>query len=178
MKSIEAYERENRLAQLRWTFFVPGVPQGKGAWRVVRGTTKLRPANAAVLKVWTAHVRHFGERIDPDPPFPLLSGPWACHCEFYFLAPKKPRHPHYAIAGMGQSEHWKSKSHCGDGDHLVRAVWDALTGVFWADDEAVAQWSGSKLYVRRPEDVGAQIVVQYLGDEGEQLTMTGHQSTG
>jgi Holliday junction resolvase RusA-like endonuclease len=41
----------------------------------------------------------------------------------------------------------------GDGDKLMRAALDALTGVVYKDDSQVARWSGSKTYSTEPEGV-------------------------
>ena len=33
-----------------------------------------------------------------------------------------------------------------DGDNLEKLVWDALTGIVWADDSQIVQWAGAKWY--------------------------------
>jgi Holliday junction resolvase len=46
-----------------------------------------------------------------------------------------------------------------DGDKLVRAVWDALTGVVFCDDQQVVSWSGGKFY---GEPERAEIAVERI----------------
>ena len=52
-----------------------------------------------------------------------------------------------------------------DGDKLERALWDALTGLAFADDRQVIGWSGLKRYASPLERPGVSALVLALDDD-------------
>lgn len=168
---------------VEWVIEVCGQPRPKGSWTItpnggarplVRGGVRyyripdlhLEPASKG-LKAWTNAVQWAAKSCDPSPPRGgLPAGPWECHCTFWFRPPKSRLNEVHCI---GRSI--DDQGNCtptGDGDKLERAVWDALTGIFWPDDIRIAIHSGEERYtLERPP--GATIRIVYLGDE--QLTL-------
>lgn len=52
-----------------------------------------------------------------------------------------------------------------DGDKLLRAVFDGLTGAAYVDDGQVTEWQGAKVYVRPNEAPGAWVSVKVAGTQ-------------
>lgn len=50
-----------------------------------------------------------------------------------------------------------------DGDKLLRAVFDGLTGAAYVDDGQVTEWQGAKTFVRTNETPGAWVSVKVAG---------------
>jgi hypothetical protein len=63
-----------------------------------------------------------------------------------------------------------------DGDKLERALWDALTGLAFADDRQVIGWSGLKVYAGPLERAGVDCRVLAL-DEHDTAAGAGHVPT-
>jgi len=108
----------------------------------------LKPVNEG-LTAWTNAIK-WACGGDDCPPHPL-TGPWRLELRCYFKPPKKPAHPDYPLSRSA-----------GDGDKLLRAVCDALTGVYWPDDSYIVSKLVEKHYGM---DDGAQIRVWFLGVE-------------
>lgn len=129
-----------------YTFFVSGDPKTKGSWVPVRGKgngkTKLRPAGKGHGK-WFK--RLYDELARQWRGEPLLEGPLVVSCHFKLPKPKtvKRRFP--------------TSRYDGDGDKLVRAVWDGLTGSVIVDDGQIVRWPGGKEYTEGT--TGVRVVV-------------------
>lgn len=121
-------------------FTVPGVPAPQGSktrtkWGIREDNPATRPWRNAVA--WEARATY----RDQEP----LTGPIELHATFYFPRPKshygtgknaavlKPTAPLYHTAKP-------------DGDKLMRAIGDAITGILIRDDSLIAHGSWTKVY--------------------------------
>lgn len=137
------------MAGFAATFFVPGKPLSKGNHAVrfggsgtitvvkgrALGTSQgvkyfVGDADGAKLRAWQRAITAAGLGHYPSQPLP---GPWTVEAVFFFHRPKKPQDPVCHITRP-------------DGDKLVRAVLDALTGKLWLDDSQVADLVVRKRY--------------------------------
>lgn len=165
--------------QRAWSFRVTGQPRPKGSWTpygrgksyLIRNRERyyrirdvgLKPANPQ-LNAWCNAIQWAARSVDP-PRRPLV-GPWTCHCKFVFRPPQKPAHPIWCI---GRSVDTRGNViNSGDGDKLERAVWDALTGIFWKNDLHIAIHGATEVY-DRIEPPGVHIVVTFLGHEQTEM---------
>ena len=164
-----------------WRFDVQGQPRPKGSWTAVprRGATHLFargeryyrpkdmvliPASDATLAQWVNAIVWAAKSANP-PPMPL-AGPWYCACTFWFRPPMSRANGSWDIGNKREDNGRTSPT--GDEDKLRRAVLDALTGIFWADDRLVCDGRQTKRYCdQRPP--GATILIRFLGDV--QLTL-------
>lgn len=162
---------------LTWSFWVDGRPRPKGSLipiprkHAVPIATKkgfyyrcpqdifLGDQNKHDLRRWMNAVKWAGE--EAGAPRQPLDGPWRAELVFHFRAPGKPMHPRWAIG------HDADGKQCGDTDKLIRAILDALQGVFWTNDQRVGDVHGQKVY--GPKE-GMQVELEYLGD-AEQLSL-------
>lgn len=131
------------------SFEVCGVPAPQGSKRAFtrNGKAWLDDVNADKLKPWRAVVN--SAAADAMKGMPLITGPTHIQVEFRFPRPKG----HF---GSGKNStrlkdnaptFKESKPDC---DKLLRAIFDALTGVVWKDDAQVADVVATKLYCDRP----------------------------
>jgi len=84
-----------------------------------------------------------------DAPDELLGGPLRVDIKFFFPRPKG----HYGTGrNSGQLKDWAPTWHVSrpDRDNLDKLVLDALTGVFWRDDNQVCAGEITKQYSDRP----------------------------
>lgn len=142
------------------SFEVCGVPAPQGSKRAFtrNGKAWLDDVNSDKLKPWRSLVNNGA--VDAMKGMPLMTGPLGARIEFRFQRPKG----HF---GTGKNANRlkdnsptfkESKPDC---DKLLRAVFDALTGVVWVDDSQVSVVTATKLYSVRP---GCSIVVSTLSD--------------
>ena len=130
-------------------FFVHGVPQPQGSmrsFRVKSGANVTLHSNKNLMP-WrneVAAVAHVNWDANPS------MRPFEVSLVFAFQRPKS----HY---GTGKNydalKDWaESMAHIKtpDGDKLMRAILDALTGVIWHDDSQVYRWNGLKMYGDNP----------------------------
>lgn len=120
----------------------------------------LKPNNEPALSAWVQAVQWAAKAADP-PPAPM-PGPWSCTCTFWFVPPDSRIGQQYAIGQKKEAE--GTTTNVGDQDKLLRAVLDALQGIFWVDDRHVCDGGVTKLYCHK-RDPGAVIVVRFLEDE-------------
>lgn len=111
------------------SFFVAGVPQTKGSWKVAmrQGRPRLIPDNEtepawAAAVAWAAKLELAKHRHEAD------RRPYSVTMDFTLPA----------IVGRGR----KNRR---DVDKLIRSCLDALTGLVWLDDEQVNDVSASKV---------------------------------
>lgn len=150
-------------------FFVPGTPVPKGSTK----PQTIREAGTYRIKVrvtgdnqerqdkWAgfvaqaardavaAHEKAMGWDV-LGPPEPAL-GEWECITNF--VVPLLPE-------GRKTLRRSATERSVGDGDKLVRCVWDALTGIVWVDDSQVTAWGGSKRLAAPGEQPGVQVYVR------------------
>lgn len=69
----------------------------------------------------------------------LLDGPLWVRTDFVLLRPASHK-----------ANSWPTGRNTGDGDKLIRAVWDGMTKVVFVDDSQVVLWSGTKVYGPAP----------------------------
>jgi Holliday junction resolvase RusA-like endonuclease len=79
--------------------------------------------------------------------------------EFVFARPAS----HYTKRGEPSSK-WRAfppKATSGDGDNLMKGVWDAITAscAVWHDDDQVTTWSGCKRYAEPNEQPRTNITI-------------------
>lgn len=130
--------------------WVPGIPRPKGSFKWIRGKT--RPSSEYVEK-WQAGIQWIAQaEWDADPaPAPAAFGVWA-----KFIMPPPGR-----VAKL-----WPFPTKVPDGDKLLRAVFDALTGIVYIDDAQVVEWGGRKVFVETADQVGAEIIVWRIDESG------------
>lgn len=120
-------------------------PMPKGSKRIGRlgghatGRPILLDNRDGELKRWQEFVAWYAKCAFP----PIFPCPVHVDTLFYFERPKS----HYRANGELKPDAPAIKATKPDGDKLERAVWDALTGVFYKDDCQVATWGGGKFYV-------------------------------
>lgn len=145
---------------MRW--FAPGVPAPKGSARAIKvgkgdnakavlvasGTD----ANKHALKSWAASVGWSAKAAMVRP----LDGPVRVLCEFVFARPASHTRAERAVT---------SKITKPDGDKLVRATLDALTGLAYVDDAQVSDGRWVKRYAAPGEACGAWITVEAIQQE-------------
>lgn len=93
-------------------------PKGLSTWQ-----RDVKTAAAAAIKA-----------LGPDWPG-LLEGPLWVRTDFVIDRPKSHK-----------PTSWPTGHNTGDGDKLIRAVWDGMTKVVFGDDAQVVLWSGTKVY--------------------------------
>lgn len=130
--------------------FVPGKPMTKGNLTGFRMGTriKLTEKSGTEQRQWSAFVHDTAVQA-------WVGGPAAGPVEFYveFVMPRRKGAPKRRT-----DPHTRKP----DGDKLLRAVWDALTHVVWADDAQIVRWAGSKREAELDETPGARIRVRVL----------------
>lgn len=140
-------------------FEVPGIAQPQGSARAY--TYHRRPekgggigarvdSDNVKLKAWRKDVARAA--VAAGPRGGLLLGPVRVVAEFYLPAPKTRRRDAHITRP--------------DGDKLLRAVNDAITGVLIRDDAQVTQGKFIKCYVRPGEGPRAVIAVTPLAERG------------
>lgn len=144
---------------MRLQFFVAGHPKAQGSMRSFKHSKTGRivtPQNPKV-KDWRRTIGYRAAELMHGTP--LFEGPLRVETVFWLLRPKN----HYRT---GSNSHLLKGTapdyphgNVGDGDKLTRAVWDALTGVVWADDCQVVEWVGKKKYNQSP---GVMVTVETM----------------
>ena len=152
-------------------FFVPGHPKTQGSLRSFalksggRYTGKVVTPQCDKVISWRGVVSTYALQARQQQGWVLTAEPVMVTLDFHLLRPKA----HYRT---GNNSHLLKDSvpaapisiRSGDGDKLTRAVWDALTGVLWADDSQVAMWAGAKHY---GHEEGVYVDVRTLDEKGE-----------
>lgn len=141
------------ISEDRISFFVAGHPEPKGNHRASRrgGCTVLYDANKR-LPAWEAAIKSAALSTRPVAPW---EGPVQLDVEFYLKRP--PTVP-------PKKRPWPTARSGGDWDKLVRAVGDALAGIFYRDDSQIVIGSVTKKYADGC-DVGALVSVRLFGAE-------------
>lgn len=116
---------------------VPGVPVPQARPRFTRTGRVYEPAKCKAYKAVIAAAARAAMR-GKEP----LAGPVVVGCHFFLPIPKGWSKAKKEDALDGVSRPLKRP----DGDNLEKLVWDALTGIVWADDSQIVQWSGGKFY--------------------------------
>ncbi len=144
----------------RLEIFVPGHPRTKGSFKITKNpkTSKRRPGNTQDTASWEADIKTFAYNAWGNSP--LLSGPLYVECQFTFRRPNN----HYVANDptrplKSNAPTWAATNRKWDGDKLVRAAWDAITGVVILDDGFIVKFSNSKVWGERP---GMRIIVEEL----------------
>lgn len=142
---------------MKW--FAPGIPAPKGSARAIvtrdgkarliaSGSNVNRDAQAA----WAASVGWTARAAMVRP----LDGPVRVLCEFIFARPASHTRAERAVT---------SKTTKPDGDKLIRATLDALTGLAYVDDAQVSDGRWVKRYAAPGEACGAWITVEAIQPE-------------
>lgn len=134
-KTDRLLDRARKVKRVR--FSVPGVPMGKGRPRFARIGKGVRTYSDAPTMVYENLVRTClvtQSSWDGEP----LTGPVALRVVAHFPIPKS-----WSKAKQAGARHHTSKP---DLDNVTKAVLDALNGVAWADDSAVANIEAFKVY--------------------------------
>jgi len=137
------------MAEVR--FWVPGIPIAKGSMKAVgrkggkvhliNDNKKTKPWQKEIA--WAAMACSF--KGEPD-----AECAWAVFVDFYFE--------------RTESSKRKFPTTKPDGDKLLRTVFDALTGVVYADDSQVTSWGGDKHFVGDgSRAAGISVTVKMLG---------------
>ena len=120
------------------SFEVPGRPQPQGSMRNI-GRGRMISDNPK-LKSWRDAVAIVALLAKERTHYkPLIKGAVSIYAEFYFLCPKSVR----------EQENTRKP----DIDKLIRAIFDALTGVVYVDDSQVNMVSASKHFSYREHAV-------------------------
>ncbi len=112
--------------------WVPGNPKTKGSWVPMTTSSgiKFRPAGKGASKWFKDAARAIGEQWDHG----KLEGP--VKVRFLFLLPRKKT----------VKRKLPISKYDGDVDKLVRAIFDAMTGIVYGDDSQVVDVAASKRY--------------------------------
>ena len=133
-------------------FVVPGRARTQGSYQPFiykvdkadpdTWVARVRAVQTDELKAWRRLVGMYARREFSDTGMIPKGRPVRVTCTFYLARPKA----HYRT--NGQLKDWAPDrpTVVPDGDKLVRAVWDALTGIAYEDDSQVCEWLGEKLY--------------------------------
>lgn len=129
------------------SFFVPGIPAGKGRPRFVKATGRAyTPAKTANYEGLIALAG--SDAMDGRA---LMVGPLSVKVTATFPVPASWPAKRKAAAVY----HDKKP----DADNIIKAVGDALNGVVWEDDSRIARVSVSKVYGDKP---GLHVFVEAL----------------
>lgn len=136
--SSQTVKMVGRSPQNGTAFIVYGIPQPKGSTRafVKNGRTITTSANPR-LKDWHNLVAMAAQEYRPKDG--LITGTVGLSLKFHFVRPKsvsKKKRPYHTVKP--------------DIDKLTRAVLDALTGIFYADDAQVDELVVEKGYSDSP----------------------------
>lgn len=161
----------------RWQLSITGRATPKGSWVICPHGRPVMHSGQAYYRIRDLHLKpndgkKDGKRVDHHaqwrhaielavleagrPRAPIAGAAVSVQAVFYLHRPQKPEHSH----PIGR---------VGDLDKLLRAVGDALTGVYYADDSQIVDWSACKLYADSDHPEGAVVVVQ-IADSDELLT--------
>jgi crossover junction endodeoxyribonuclease RusA len=122
------------------SWFIRGIPVTQGSMRAMvspKGRAFCRPQNALGLAQWRADI---AAAVLADLSTPLAD--WF-RLDLEFRFPRPPSH--YTKKGaIKKGAPWRPRK---DLDKLLRATFDALTGVLYRDDYQVCEGSQTKIYV-------------------------------
>jgi Endodeoxyribonuclease RusA len=148
-------------------FDADGRPRSKGSRVVQKVPGQNRVRAAAVqeddLKEWTRTIRSASTLAVSDGrrlgswPRELWAGPVLVVARFRLVLPQRlaaELDPEPALVVP-------------DGDKLERALWDALTGLAYADDRQVIGWAASKSYATPLEYAGVSVRVGALDSDDD-----------
>lgn len=76
----------------------------------------------------------------------MFTKPIKVQCAFYFARPKSDKKKELVYGGKG------------DVDNLIKQVLDSCNGAIWADDSAVVDVTGIKLYTDGPERTIVRVI--------------------
>jgi Holliday junction resolvase RusA-like endonuclease len=159
-------------------FWVPGIPRPKGSMDILpkagaKGVATKGGIHYRIRDLWLSPRRSTREKKKVDllgpwvnavqwasldhKPRLCLNGPFTVGGTFYFPRPDSPRHPTRVL-----------ETKYGDADKLIRAIGDALEGIYWVNDGQL-EWGEVK---RRWTDKdhrepGAAIWIRYYGVQAE-----------
>lgn len=128
-------------------FFVAGqpVPQGSARAFVIDGKAHITSTSGRALKDWRTAIQFVAQQHFTS----LLAGPVGVECEFVLPRPKStPRR---------EARPWRTAKP--DLDKALRAVFDALTGVAYADDAQVVNVTARKVTAAVDEQMGVRVRV-------------------
>lgn len=131
------------------TFFVPGVPVGKGRPRISTFGGKVRAYTPEKTATYESIVATFAYEAMRGQP--LIEGPVGMVVTATFPIPASWAKKRQELA------HWHTSRP--DGDNIIKAASDALNGIVWRDDSQVARCSFTKVYGATP---GLHVFVERL----------------
>ena len=142
------------------SFFVPGIPAGKGSFKAFYVKSLGRPVitnDSAKTRPWEQAIRAEA-RIARC--FPVM-GPVEVNAVFWLPRPKG----HYRPSGGLRASAPLFPTVKPDGDKLLRALLDGLTGEAFADDAQVINASAAKRYCDGAQNrtPGARVSISYIG---------------
>lgn len=129
------------------SFFVAGTPAPKGSTKAfyikALGRAVITADNKETQKAWCSIVSYTAAKVIKAP----IEGPVVVETTFYFNRPKSVK----------KSRIFPTVKP--DLDKLVRATWDALTGIAFKDDAQVCSTAAWKLYAKPDEPTGCHIQI-------------------
>lgn len=134
------------------TFTVHGIPQSQGSKRLV-GVTAGNPRmieDNPKLAAWRTNVSQAALAARPKGRWRLWDEPVELEVRFVFPRPKRPK----CTAAPCVKP---------DGDKLLRAIGDALTGIIIADDAVITDWVARKRYGPPGPSRGAGLAIVRVG---------------
>ena len=145
-------------------FFIPGVPATKGNWvadeRCARG---MRPSYSKKLDRWKRAI---------DKALASYQGPrWRMstepvHVELVFRFERPTGHVgKRGLRATGRAFPAPTGRNIGDGDKLLRAVWDGLVPRVLADDSLITSWAGGKRWCKGGEEPGCLVTIRDAAPE-------------
>ena len=125
--------------------WIPGDPKTKGSWVPMTTSSgiKFRPAGKGASKWYKDAARAIGEQWEHG----KLEGP--IKTRFLFLLPRKKT----------VKRQFPISKYDGDVDKLVRAIFDAMTGVVYVDDSQVCDSSEQKRYAPSLSKTGVWVYI-------------------
>ena len=143
------------------SFFVAGTPVTQGSKRLVtrRGLTQMLDVKRGPLRAWRDTVAMACARAGAQAD---ASGPVWVEVEFYLPRPKSHYLPGGGLSSIGKRWPMPTRKGRDDLDKLMRAVFDALTGVAYDDDSRVVRAPSGKQWAGHTGASGARIRITYL----------------
>lgn len=139
---------------MKYVFFIPGKPKGKGRPRFGKGYTYTpeRTVDYENLIQWSFLKAYPGRTT------PVAERAVSVSIRAFFTIPKSTPKGKKAKMQNGEIAHTKKP----DLDNIIKAVLDALNGLIYADDKQITEIKATKGYAYTHDDEGILVEVVFL----------------
>ena len=137
------------MTEIRLTVYCRPQPQGSTKAFIPKGWNRpVITTDNSKLKPYRQEVAQCARIAMGNTPMIPRSIPVSVTCDFYFAKPPSiPKRRTFPTVKP-------------DGDKLLRATWDAMTGIVYEDDSQIVRWEGRKHY-GLPERVEIVVAIVY-----------------